>query len=103
MSHTNGEKAHGPLELSDVLRIETSDGETLSFEVVGLLEDPAEGRTYAVLRNDAADGDEDEFIVTDVEGNLLEDAELAHEILDEFLAAAQDDDANPPAANGERS
>jgi len=104
MSHSNGEKPHGPLELSEVLTIETSDGQTLSFEVVGILEDPAEGTTYAVLRHETSDADgEDEFIVTDVDGNLLDDDRLAQEILDDFLAAAQDEDDDSPAGNGERS
>jgi len=100
MSHSNGEKAHGPLELGEVLHIETSDGQALSFEVVGILEDPAEGTSYAVLRQN--EGDE-EFIVTDVDGNLLDDDRLAQEILDDFLAAAQDEDDDSPAGNGERS
>ena len=78
-----------PLELSDVLHIATKDGRSLPFEVVGILED--DGLSYAVLFcEDEGDG---EFIVTDLEGKLLEDASLAQEILDDFLHSAREDDA----------
>ena len=42
-----------------------------------------------MLRHEAEAADEDEFIVTDPEGNLLEDEELAQQILDDFLAFAK--------------
>ena len=42
---------------------------------------------------DEGEGEEEaEFIVTDSVGNLLEDDELAQEILDEFLLFAEESD-----------
>jgi hypothetical protein len=101
MSRPNGgkEKPRAPLELSDVLYIETNDGSSLAFEVVGILEDPEDGATYAVLRHESTDRDNDEFIVTDLEGKLLEEDRLAQEILDQFLALAEADERS--AHNGE--
>ncbi|HUA09176.1 MAG TPA: hypothetical protein VMA98_07880 [Candidatus Acidoferrales bacterium] len=91
MSSNNGESKSGPLELSEVLYIETKDGGELPFEVVGILEDPDDGSSYAVLMHEPQDDDgESEFIVTDLEGNLLEDETLAQEILDEFLVFAEE-------------
>jgi hypothetical protein len=103
MEGANGEseERRGPLELSETLTIETADGATLPFEVVGILEDPQEGVSYAVLRHEAAQTDEEEFIVTDLEGNLLEDDDLAQQILDDFLAFADEDDR--ATRNGEPS
>jgi uncharacterized protein YrzB (UPF0473 family) len=91
MSSNNGETKSGPLELSEVLYIETKDGGELPFEVVGILEDPDSGTSYAVLMHEPKDDDaESEFIVTDLDGNLLEDEALAQEILDEFLVFAEE-------------
>jgi uncharacterized protein YrzB (UPF0473 family) len=104
MATSNGEneERHGPLELSETLTIETNEGAALAFEVVGILEDPESGASYAVLRHEAEAADEDEFIVTDPEGNLLEDEELAQQILDDFLAFAGEED-DRAAHNGETS
>jgi len=91
MSSNNGETKSGPLELSEVLYIETKDGGELPFEVVGILEDPDDGASYAVLMHEPQDDEaESEFIVTDLDGNLLEDETLAQEILDEFLVFAEE-------------
>lgn len=91
MASNNGETKTGPLELSEVLFIETKDGTELPFEVVGILEDPDDGVSYAVLMHEPKDDEvESEFIVTDLDGNLLEDDELAQEILDEFLVFAEE-------------
>lgn len=92
MTSNNGEAKSGPLELSEVLYIETKDGGELPFEVVGILEDPDDGSSYAVLMHEPKDEEEgeSEFIVTDLEGNLLEDDDLAQEILDEFLVFAEE-------------
>ena len=91
MSSNNGETKSGPLELSEVLYIETKDGDELPFEVVGILEDPDDGTSYAVLMHEPKDEEaESEFIVTDLEGNLLDDDTLAQEILDEFLVFAEE-------------
>jgi hypothetical protein len=81
---------HGPLELRETLYIETKDGSELPFEVVGMLEDPDNSATYAVLMHEGEDEDEREFIVTDINGDLLTDDGLAQEILDEFLLFAEE-------------
>ena len=61
------------------------DGSALRFEVVGLVEDD-EGNAFAVCYNDSAD----EFVVTDQFGDLLEDEDLAQEILDDFFVLAEE-------------
>jgi uncharacterized protein YrzB (UPF0473 family) len=78
------------LELREVLYIETKDGAELPFEVVGILEDPEEHTSYAILMHEGEDEDERQFIVTDLEGQLLEDDVLSQEILDEFLVFAEE-------------
>jgi hypothetical protein len=79
------ESESGPLELRDVLVIETNDGQSLEFEVVGLVEDD-EKNAYAVCYSEKAD----EFVVTDAVGTLLDDDELAQEILDDFFVLAEE-------------
>lgn len=84
---TNGDST-GPqqaLELRDVLVIQTTDDKEMEFEVVGLVEDD-ENHTYAVLYCEP----EDEFVVTDAQGNLLADDELAQEILEDFFVLAEE-------------
>ena len=78
----------GPLELNEVLYIETKEGTSLPFEVVGILEDPDDGKSYAVLLHEHERGD-GQFIVTDLEGNLLHDERLAQDIVDDFLDEAE--------------
>jgi hypothetical protein len=78
----------GLLELRDVLVIETTDGKQLEFEVVGLVEDD-ENNAFAVCYSEKAD----EFVVTDAAGTLLDDDELAQEILDDFFVLA--DESSP--------
>ncbi len=92
MPSHNGESAElqAPLELNDVLHIETTEGASLEFEVVGILEDPEAGSSYAVLWHEAPEPDEGEFIVTDLAGNLLEDDATAQQVLDDFLASAEE-------------
>ncbi|HZZ00411.1 MAG TPA: hypothetical protein VFE36_12630 [Candidatus Baltobacteraceae bacterium] len=90
MPSDNGERPSGPLELSEVLYIKTKDGAEMPFEVVGILEDPDDGSSYAVLMHEPEEESEGEFIVTDLEGNLVDDEELAQEILDEFLVFAEE-------------
>jgi hypothetical protein len=68
-----------------MLVIETNDGQSLEFEVVGLVEDD-EKHAYAVCYSEKAD----EFVVTDDVGNLLSDDELAQEILDDFFVLAEE-------------
>lgn len=83
---TNGESGQQQaLELRDVLVIQTTDDKQLEFEVVGLVEDE-ENNQYAVLYCEQ----EDEFVVSDAKGNLLEDDDLAQEILDDFFVLAEE-------------
>ena len=99
MPSSNGRDAmsSAPLELHEVVHIETTEGATLTFTVVGILEDPQTSASYAVLMSDGSDDDEDsQFIVTDLEGTLLEDDALAQEVLDEFLAEADDENDDLP-------
>ena len=74
------------LELRDVLVIKTTgDDKQLEFEVVGLVEDE-EHKSFAVLYCEP----DDEFVVTDAQGNLLQDESLAQEILDDFFVLAEE-------------
>ncbi|HEV2261303.1 MAG TPA: hypothetical protein VGR69_03325 [Candidatus Rubrimentiphilum sp.] len=76
----------GDLELRDLLIIKTTDEEKeLEFEVVGLIQDDKK-QSFAVLYCEA----EDEFVVTDAQGNLLESAAMAQEILDDFFDLAEE-------------
>ncbi|MGP6159444.1 MAG: hypothetical protein ACLPYS_18375 [Vulcanimicrobiaceae bacterium] len=75
----------GKVELRDVLVIETIEGQKYEFEVVGLVEDD-EHNAFAVAYSE----DADEFVVTDENGRLLEDDELAQEILDDFFVLAEE-------------
>jgi hypothetical protein len=85
MPSTNGAGEPGaPLELHDVLRIGTGEGTELQFEVVGLVESE-DGTPYAVLHHEADGGEEDQFIVTDLAGKLLDDQSVAEEIIEYFL------------------
>jgi hypothetical protein len=68
-----------------VLELHMEDGTALRFEVVGLVEDD-EGNAYAVCYNEQ----NDEFVVTDQFGELLDDEELAQEILDDFFVLAEE-------------
>jgi len=82
----NGESAaNKTLDLRDVLVIQTTDDKELEFEVVGLVEDD-ESNAYAVMYCEP----EDEFVVTDAQGNLLQDDDLAQEILDDFFVLAEE-------------
>lgn len=96
-SNGNGEGGGdgGPLELRDILVIETSDGQSLEFEVVGLVEDD-EKNAYAVCYSEKAD----EFVVTDEGGTLLDDDDLAQEILDDFFVLAEE--SAPPEPETEK-
>ncbi|MFN2459901.1 MAG: hypothetical protein ABR591_04370 [Candidatus Velthaea sp.] len=71
--------------MRDVLVIETTDGQKLEFEVVGLVEDD-ENNAFAVCYSEKAD----EFVVTDAAGTLLHDDALAQEILDDFFVLAEE-------------
>ena len=68
------------------MHIETTDGKEFDFQVVGIIEDDETNGEYAVAFSEEAD----EFIVMDAEGKLLEDDELAQEILEQFLVFAEE-------------
>ena len=74
-----------PLDLRESFVIETKDGRELEFEVVGLVEDE-DKTTYAVAYSE----EEDEFVVTTATGTIVEDDDLAQEILDDFFALAEE-------------
>jgi hypothetical protein len=79
-----------PLDLKDTLFVKTPGGEEVSFTVVALLEDEEENaRGYAVLLSEP-EGGEESFIVTDPFGKLLEDDELAQQVLDDYLLFADE-------------
>lgn len=82
----NGQPLSGKLELEDVLLVETEDDRRLEYEVVGLLEDEESRESYAICYNKA----NDEFIVTDEVGKILEDEDLAQDVLDHFLTLAEE-------------
>ncbi|MBV8531339.1 MAG: hypothetical protein JO104_08475 [Candidatus Eremiobacteraeota bacterium] len=73
-----------------MLYIATKEGETLPFDVVGILEEADSAASYAVLHRESGDAG-DEFIVTNLNGELLENERLAREIVDEFLASAEEE------------
>ena len=83
------------MELRDVLVIETTDDKKFEFEVVGLVEDD-ENHGFAVAYSQEAD----EFVVTDENGKLLEDDDLAQEILDDFFVLAEE--SAPPEPETEK-
>ena len=74
-----------PLDLRESFVIETKEGRELEFEVVGLVEDE-DKTTYAVAYSE----EEDEFVVTTATGAIIEDDDLAQEILDDFFALAEE-------------
>jgi hypothetical protein len=85
---TEGEsgQAQRNLELKDVLVIKTTgEDKELEFEVVGLVEDE-DHNAFAVLYSEP----QDEFVVTDAQGDLLKDEALAQEILDDFFVLAEE-------------
>lgn len=86
MPSTNGESPEqSKLELRDILVIQTQDEKQMEFEVVGMVEDE-EAKTYAVCYCEK----EDEFVVTDDIGKLLDNDDLAQEILDDFFLLAEE-------------
>ncbi len=72
------------LDVNDVVSVEAPDGAELEFRVVAMLEDKEDGTSYAVLVNESEEG-EQSFIVSDPYGNLLDDEELAQDVLDDYL------------------
>ncbi|MHB8461243.1 MAG: hypothetical protein ACYDA1_01220 [Vulcanimicrobiaceae bacterium] len=90
MTIQDADEAKKPLELKELLVVQTHDGSEVTFECVGVLQDPDTELSYAVLMHEDEGEEEGEFVVTDAYGNLLEDDELAQDILDDFLSFAQE-------------
>ena len=70
------------LELGEKLFIQVPGAEQTEYEVVGILDDADGGDAYAVLvhegtASDGSDETEDVYIVTDLQGKLIETDELA--------------------------
>ena len=76
-----------PLDLRDVVVVTRDDGTETRFEVVGIVEDDEE-HSFAVCYSEATD----EFVVTDAVGTILQDDELAQEILDDFFVLAEENE-----------
>jgi hypothetical protein len=90
MTSSNGQAPSEPLEVGEVLQLKMEDGSMLEFEVRAILEDSDNDASYAVLERDLENGNEGEVIVTDLDGNLIEDEDLAQEVLDNYLIFAQE-------------
>jgi hypothetical protein len=86
----NGETSEpvgtGKIDLEDTLVIETTDGQRHEYEVVSLVSDPETDTVYGVAYNEVSDN----FIVTDDVGNMIEDQELANEIIRDFETFAEE-------------
>ena len=95
----NGSHTAPRVELGDTIVVETaptvvperSSGE-LEFEVVGILGEAESETQYAICYCQSADT----FVVADAFGRLLADEALAQEVLDDFLAHAEDAPAEDP-------
>lgn len=79
------------IELGDTIVVAApAQGETqareLEFEVVGIVADAHDNDEFAVCYCESID----EFMVADAFGKLLPDESLAQEILNDFLAHADD-------------
>ena len=55
-----------------------------------ILEDTESGVSYAVLERELEDRDEGEIVVTDLEGNVIEDEELVEDILENYTTFAEE-------------
>ena len=89
MSAFNGDRPAGPLDVGEVLRLQMRDGSTFAFEVRAILEDGETKVSYAVLERDV-EGEDGELIVTDLEGNLIEDADRVEEVLENYLLFSEE-------------
>ncbi len=89
----NGEPAPDPeklaldkLALEDTLVIETTDGKRHEYEVVGLVTDSDTDILYGVAYSE----ENDDFIVTDDAGKLIDDQALVDEIIRDFEIFAEE-------------
>lgn len=90
MSASNGEGSAGPLDVGELLQLRLQDGSTLEYKVSAIFEDGETHAAYAVLEASAGDAEEGDVIVTDLQGNLIEDQDLAQEVLDNYLVFAEE-------------
>ncbi len=90
MATNNGEPQSGEtsaeFELPESMTAETEDGRTVTFKLVGVLSDEETSETFAIWENP----DDEEFLVTDGLGNVIEDRDLASDIVDDFLEQAEE-------------
>lgn len=86
MTASDGQGPATPLDVGEVLQLRTEDGSTFEYEVRAIFEDSEAHVSYAVLeRSGEGDRDDDrEVIVTDLEGNLIEDDDLVRDVLDNY-------------------
>ncbi len=86
MTASNGQGPAAPLDVGEVLQLQIEDGSTLEYEVRAIFEDAEAHVSYAVLEREGdGEGDGDrEVIVTDLDGNLIEDEDLVRDVLENY-------------------
>ena len=84
MSASNGDRPSGPLDVGEALQLQMQDGSTLEFVVRAIFEDDETNESYAVLERDV-EGEDGEVIVTDLDGNLIEDPDRVDEVLENYV------------------
>ncbi len=86
MTASNGQGPAAPLDVGEVLQLRMEDGSTLEYEVRAIFEDAETHVSYAVLERERdGEGDADrEVIVTDLDGNLIEDDDLVRDVLENY-------------------
>lgn len=84
MTASNGQGPAAPLDVGEVLQLRMEDGSTLEYEVRAIFEDGDAHASYAVLERPAEDDGEREVIVTDLDGNLIEDDDLVRDVLENY-------------------
>ncbi len=83
MTASNGQGPAAPLDVGEVLQLQMEDGATLEYEVRAIFEDGEAHVSYAVLEREPEEG-EREVIVTDLDGNLIEDDDLVRDVLENY-------------------
>lgn len=85
MTASNGQGPASPLDVGELLQLRMEDGSTLEYEVRAIFEDNEAHVSYAVLEREGEDaGGEREVIVTDLDGNLIEDDDVVRDVLDNY-------------------
>lgn len=83
MTDSNGQRP-APLDVGEVLELHMEDGSTLAYEVRAIFEDAQARTSYAVLEREPEEGGEREVIVTDTDGNLIEDDDVVRDVLENY-------------------